>query len=879
MGAKQVSSPSWSAPRERRAGLSAELMQARNDLVARRNLDDQLAGLEGERPPMHGQAGSAGRLAMGAKQVLSPSWSAPRERRAGLSAELMQALANAKTQRDKHAKALAANEAKRSANAADAKHAKWMKSMIARSMGKNCEDLVQEFKLQRPTEKETKRAFKLWVRSTGIHPDHAESRYGVQSTEFYQKISDCVDKIAPQPTQISNDPPVTSASPAGTGPRSGTGAPSKPGTGPRAGSGVPPPGSGTGSRTGVPPPGSGTGSGTGVPSRGTGPWSHMDANMSDGESDVSGQQDSQDIDANMSDRESEYMNAENTIRRGAKRESPTAFHSPRFKRPSINRCEMILLEINLWHPVTPLPEGEVLRRYNMWLNSNDNTPEKRPIVERCLSETYPNIVARAHVQEAVEAVANGRGAAVASAHVEEAINQLQNHPEPVAAAPTAAFVNEVINAIHATNSQVAEQHRNNAQRHLDAAKVEAERVCKGKGIKTILPSPCEIILLEINLWHPGTPLPEGEVLERYEVWLVSKNNNTPARRRIVERCLNKTYPNIIARAHVLEAVEAVANGRGVQVANVHVEEAINQLRDAPKPVAGAETAASINEVTHAINATNPQVAERHAGNALRHLDAAKAEANRERRERDRKGKGIAEEYRIARARAKVIQHTQRSQRENLRAAIEASRREGPGGGASTSVGAFRPVHGNNSDFRAAMRASRERPRNGARTSAGAFQPLHNGGPGTSLNAGFNRAVHTSPPRNVEPVNLPDRRSRSRSRSANTKRQRSPNRPIATRRTSTRERYSPTRYQSTDYAPRGGTSIFNRPGARRSYIDSNGRPTMNGVYRRTMNKRRRLQHHRSVKKTGGGLKWERCLKRDYNEANTTKKVNLSVQKRT
>jgi hypothetical protein len=66
-------------------------MQAKNALVARRNLDDQLAGLEGERPPMHGRTGSAGRLVMGTKRGSSPSWSALRERRTGLSAKPMQA--------------------------------------------------------------------------------------------------------------------------------------------------------------------------------------------------------------------------------------------------------------------------------------------------------------------------------------------------------------------------------------------------------------------------------------------------------------------------------------------------------------------------------------------------------------------------------------------------------------------------------------------------------------------------------------------------------------------------------------------------------------------------------------------------------------------
>jgi hypothetical protein len=68
--------------------------------------------------------------------------------------------------------------------------------------------------------------------------------------------------------------------------------------------------------------------------------------------------------------------------------------------------------------------------------------------------------------------------------------------------------------------------------------------------------------------------------------------------------------------------------------------------------------------------------------------------------------------------------------------------------------------------------------------------------------------------------------------------------------------------------RGGQSQHNTNNTGTAYIDGDGRPTTHGVYRRSRNKGGRLQHHKSVKKSGG-FKWQSCSKETYNKTPTSK----------
>ncbi|GAQ92193.1 hypothetical protein KFL_009420050 [Klebsormidium nitens] len=198
---------------------------------------------------------------------------------------------------------------------------------------------------------------------------------------------------------------------------------------------------------------------------------------------------------------------------------------PRVQRGTLSPCKTILLKAGLWDE-KELSEAEVLKRYNRL--TLKTPPAKLKILERCLDEIYPGILARAqsrvprssgrtskpatryasgvypprggpsaqnmrmysdpprnrraraHVHAALNAMANGEDQAIANKHIEEALNHLQaNAPD---AAQTAASIVEATNAMNAQNATNTARHVGNAREHLEAAENHHKSVSKGGGV-------------------------------------------------------------------------------------------------------------------------------------------------------------------------------------------------------------------------------------------------------------------------------------------------------------------------------------------------------------------------------------------------------------
>ncbi|GAQ92194.1 hypothetical protein KFL_009420055 [Klebsormidium nitens] len=134
------------------------------------------------------------------------------------------------------------------------------------------------------------------------------------------------------------------------------------------------------------------------------------------------------------------------------------------------------------HTLGPRRSGRTRTPVVRFTNSNYAPRGGRSAHNRRMYSNPPrDPEARAHVNAALDAVVNGRDAAIANAHIEEAVNHLQvDAPD---APEIAAGVIEANRAINAQNAADATQHVENARNHLQAAeKRQRERNRKGKAV-------------------------------------------------------------------------------------------------------------------------------------------------------------------------------------------------------------------------------------------------------------------------------------------------------------------------------------------------------------------------------------------------------------